>query len=66
VAIDPIELKLSNTTYSTVHLKSVFGALRESSGTPRRTLPQTGNFRSLRLHHRGNHNDENSVHDGVH
>jgi hypothetical protein len=26
VAIDPIELRLSNTTYSTVHLKGVFGA----------------------------------------
>jgi serine/threonine-protein kinase HipA len=31
VAIDPIELKLSNTTYSTVHLKGVFGALRDAS-----------------------------------
>lgn len=30
VAIDPIELKLSNTTYSTVHLKGVFGALRDA------------------------------------
>jgi len=30
VAIDPIELKLSNTTYRTVHLKGVFGALRDA------------------------------------
>jgi serine/threonine-protein kinase HipA len=30
VAIDPIELKMSNTTYSTVHLKGVFGALRDA------------------------------------
>jgi serine/threonine-protein kinase HipA len=30
VAIDPIELKLSNTTYSTVHLNGVFGALRDA------------------------------------
>ncbi len=30
VAIDPIELKLSNTTYSTVRLKGVFGALRDA------------------------------------
>jgi hypothetical protein len=30
VPIDPIELKLSNTTYSTVHLKGVFGALRDA------------------------------------
>ena len=30
VAIDPIELKLSNTTYRTVHLKGVFGAPRDA------------------------------------
>jgi serine/threonine-protein kinase HipA len=30
VAIDPIELKLSNTAYRTVHLKGVFGALRDA------------------------------------
>ena len=31
VSIDPIELKLSNTTYSNVHLKGVFGALCDAS-----------------------------------
>ena len=30
VPIDPVELKLSNTTYNTVHLKGVFGALRDA------------------------------------
>lgn len=30
VPIDPVELKLSNETYSTVHLKGVFGALRDA------------------------------------
>lgn len=29
--IDPIELKLSSETYSTVHLKGVFGGLRDAS-----------------------------------
>jgi serine/threonine-protein kinase HipA len=31
VPIDPVELKLSNETYSTVHLKGVFGPLRDAS-----------------------------------
>jgi serine/threonine-protein kinase HipA len=31
VAIDPIELKLSDATYETVRLNGVFGALRDSS-----------------------------------
>jgi len=30
VPIDPVELKLSNYTYSNVHLKGVFGALRDA------------------------------------
>lgn len=30
VPIDPVALKLSNETYSTVHLKGVFGALRDA------------------------------------
>lgn len=30
VAIDPVELKLSNNTYETARLKGVFGALRDS------------------------------------
>jgi serine/threonine-protein kinase HipA len=30
LAIDPLELKLSNETYSTVQLKGVFGALRDA------------------------------------
>jgi serine/threonine-protein kinase HipA len=30
VPIDPVELKLSNETYSNVHLKGVFGALRDA------------------------------------
>jgi serine/threonine-protein kinase HipA len=30
VPIDPVELKLSDNTYSTVHLKGVFGALRDA------------------------------------
>ena len=30
VPIDPLELKLSNETYSNVHLKGVFGALRDA------------------------------------
>jgi serine/threonine-protein kinase HipA len=31
VPIDPVELKLSSETYRTVHLKGVFGALRDAS-----------------------------------
>jgi serine/threonine-protein kinase HipA len=31
VPIDRVELKLSNETYSTVHLKGVFGPLRDAS-----------------------------------
>jgi serine/threonine-protein kinase HipA len=31
VPIDPMELKLSSTTYNTVQLKGVFGALRDAA-----------------------------------
>jgi serine/threonine-protein kinase HipA len=31
VPIDPLELKLSSTTYNTVRMKGVFGALRDAA-----------------------------------